>query len=174
MCFPRSIPDCYRRLGLEPNASLDRVKKAYHQLALQHHPDVVPVSQRQTAEKNFKQLSQAYNHIVQGDLIQPTQGRRHADWSRTGIHHQTGPPGRVARALSPWAIALFFSVPVMLAAVRINWSLQENEKWIKAHTGRQDGLLNPATNNFLSEDHQPKMKSSKTYSQICSSWSKWT
>jgi len=173
MCFPRSIHDCYRRLGLEPNASLDQVKKAYHQMALQHHPDVVPSSQRLTAEQNFKQLSQAYNHIIQGDLTHQAHGRRQADWSRTGIHHQTGPASRASRGLSPLAIALFFSVPVTLAALRISWSLQDNEVWIKAHTGREHGLINPVTNSFLSEHHQPKMKRSKTYSQLCSILGWW-
>jgi curved DNA-binding protein CbpA len=43
---PQSIPDCYERLGLHPDATLEQVKKAYHQLALLRHPDVVLASQR--------------------------------------------------------------------------------------------------------------------------------
>mmetsp|Transcript_1995 Transcript_1995/g.3424 ORF Transcript_1995/g.3424 Transcript_1995/m.3424 type:complete len:181 (-) Transcript_1995:342-884(-) len=175
---PQSIPDCYERLGLHPDATLEQVKKAYHQLALLRHPDVVPASQRTAAERDFKQISDAYSRITQGPDPHTQYGRRHtdhrrhADWSRTGLH--TGPPSRAAKSLSPWALALFFSVPVVVTAVKLHLSLSENRAWIKTNTGRADGLLNPATNNFIAEDHLPKVKSSKTYTQLRSPWSWWS
>lgn len=51
--------DYYKILGLEKNASLDDIKKAYRKLALQYHPDRNP-SDKKKAEEQFKKISEAY------------------------------------------------------------------------------------------------------------------
>ncbi|XP_007480677.1 sterile alpha motif domain-containing protein 13 isoform X1 [Monodelphis domestica] len=49
----------YKVLGVPRNASPADIKKAYHQLALQVHPDKNPEN-REAAEKKFKQVAEAY------------------------------------------------------------------------------------------------------------------
>lgn len=49
----------YQVLGVQSSASLEDIKKAYRKLALRWHPDKNP-SNREEAEKKFKQVSEAY------------------------------------------------------------------------------------------------------------------
>src|SRR6266849_6718138 len=50
--------DYYEVLGLQRNASLDDIKKAYRKMALKHHPDKNPGDPR--AEEKFKEAAEAY------------------------------------------------------------------------------------------------------------------
>ena len=52
--------DYYEILSINKNASLDEIKKAYRNLALQHHPDRVPQEKKKEAEEKFKDISEAY------------------------------------------------------------------------------------------------------------------
>ncbi|KAM8788758.1 dnaJ homolog subfamily B member 6-like [Rhynchonycteris naso] len=49
----------YKVLGVPHNASSSDIKKAYHQLALQLHPDKNPEN-KEAAEEKFKQVAEAY------------------------------------------------------------------------------------------------------------------
>jgi len=49
--------DYYAALGIERDADLDQIKKAYRKLARQHHPDV---SKAADAEARFKDAAEAY------------------------------------------------------------------------------------------------------------------
>lgn len=51
----------YEVLGLSPNASEKEVKSAYRKLAKQYHPDV---NKEPDAEAKFKEISQAYEDII--------------------------------------------------------------------------------------------------------------
>jgi len=50
--------DYYEVLGVQKNASLDEVKKAYRKLAIQFHPDKNPGDKQ--AEEKFKEATEAY------------------------------------------------------------------------------------------------------------------
>nr|XP_020650687.1 sterile alpha motif domain-containing protein 13 isoform X2 [Pogona vitticeps] len=49
----------YEVLGVTKHASADKIKKAYHQLALKVHPDKNPEN-REAAAKKFQKISKAY------------------------------------------------------------------------------------------------------------------
>jgi molecular chaperone DnaJ len=52
--------DYYEILGVSKSASLEEIKKAYRNLALQHHPDRVAADKKKEAEEKFKEISEAY------------------------------------------------------------------------------------------------------------------
>lgn len=55
--------DYYEILGVSRNASKEEIKKAYRKLARQYHPDVSK-EDRRTAEEKFKEISEAYEVLV--------------------------------------------------------------------------------------------------------------
>jgi len=55
------IEDHYSRLGLNPGASKEEVKKAYRKLALKFHPDRNP--NKTGADEAFKNISESYQFI---------------------------------------------------------------------------------------------------------------
>lgn len=50
--------DWYLVLGVEPEADLSQIRKAYHKLALQHHPDRNKGSKE--SEALFREAAKAY------------------------------------------------------------------------------------------------------------------
>ena len=61
-------------LGVPANATLRDIKRAYHSLALQFHPDRVPGYQKKEAEEKFKEIVEAYQALY--NLKSHEQGRR--------------------------------------------------------------------------------------------------
>jgi len=58
--------DYYEVLGIDKGASSDEIKKAYRKLARQYHPDVTQ-EDREVAEEKFKEVSEAYEVLVDDD-----------------------------------------------------------------------------------------------------------
>ena len=56
--------DYYEVLGIAKGASADEIKKAYRNLALKYHPDRVHVDKKKEAEEKFKEMSEAYEVLV--------------------------------------------------------------------------------------------------------------
>ncbi|PYH44873.1 DnaJ domain protein [Aspergillus saccharolyticus JOP 1030-1] len=52
--------DLYEILGVSNDATADQIKSAYRKQALKHHPDKVPVEERDEANKKFQQIAFAY------------------------------------------------------------------------------------------------------------------
>ena len=55
------MPTPYQVLGIPENSSVDDAKKAYRKLAKEFHPDV---NKDANAEEKFKEISQAYEDIL--------------------------------------------------------------------------------------------------------------
>lgn len=66
------MTDHYQTLGLQPNATVDQIKKAYRSLAMKHHPD------RGGDQAKFKDISVAY------DTLSDQNKRAEYDQMRTG------------------------------------------------------------------------------------------
>ena len=57
--------DYYEVLGLDKSADADAIKRAYRQLAKKYHPDLNPGDAE--AEKNFKEVNEAYSILSDAD-----------------------------------------------------------------------------------------------------------
>jgi len=80
------VKDYYRVLGVARNASQDEIKKAFRQLALQHHPDRNPQNEKE-AEERFKEINEAYE--VLGDEAR----RQRYEYVITFSSYAQGPVG---------------------------------------------------------------------------------
>ncbi|MBU0605719.1 MAG: molecular chaperone DnaJ [Candidatus Omnitrophica bacterium] len=56
--------DYYEVLGLSKTANTEDIKKAYRNLALKYHPDRVTPDKKKEAEEKFKEMSEAYEVLV--------------------------------------------------------------------------------------------------------------
>ncbi|KAF2718922.1 DnaJ-domain-containing protein [Polychaeton citri CBS 116435] len=59
--------DLYEVLNITRDATKAEVKKAYHKAALSSHPDKVPDDQRAEAEVKFKEVSRAYEILIEDE-----------------------------------------------------------------------------------------------------------
>ncbi len=72
--------DYYEVLGLNRNTTADDVKKAYRNLALKYHPDRVPADKKKEAEEKFKEISEAYEV-----LIEPQKRANYDQYGHAGV-----------------------------------------------------------------------------------------
>jgi molecular chaperone DnaJ len=87
-----STKDYYQVLGVNKTASQAEIKKAYHKLAMQYHPD--RNSQDQQAEKKFKEISSAY------DVLKDEQKRAAYDRFGHEAFHNSGAASSAGRQAS--------------------------------------------------------------------------
>jgi hypothetical protein len=59
-----SLSKYYRMLHINKNASLEEVKKAYHNMAKKNHPDLFPENQRHIQQLKMMSINEAYMSII--------------------------------------------------------------------------------------------------------------
>ena len=69
--------DYYNILGVEKNASVAEIKKAYRKLARKHHPDVNPSDKQ--SEKKFKEINEA-NEVLSNSENRKKYDKYGKDW----------------------------------------------------------------------------------------------
>lgn len=61
----------YEVLGIKEGAGLKEVKKAYHQLVRQNHPDLFPEEKKELQELKMIEINEAYARITERLKLQP-------------------------------------------------------------------------------------------------------
>ena len=92
----REEPDYYRILGVGRDASLDKIKQAYHRLAARVHPDAHPDDP--DAEACLRSLNQAY-----ALLKDPARRARYDRWGVSGPPAWRSPGSTAPRS---WMVAV--------------------------------------------------------------------
>lgn len=90
------LRECYRILEVEPDASLDEVKRAYRELVKVWHPDRFfhDLKLQQKAQEKLKQINAAYERICAGGPMSQATGSNTPSGSGTATQRKSAPPPR--------------------------------------------------------------------------------
>lgn len=80
--------DYYEILGISRDATPDQIKDAYKNLARKYHPDMNQDKDKKAAEEKFKEISEAYEV-----LIDPQKKQLYDQYGHQGVDSQFGPGG---------------------------------------------------------------------------------
>ncbi len=83
--------DYYDVLGISKSATDDQIKQAYRKLAREHHPDMVKDSDKDGAEKRFKEINEAYQILSDPQKRKMYDQYGHAGTQGAGFGGQQGP-----------------------------------------------------------------------------------
>ena len=75
--------DYYEALGVAKGATADEIKKAYRNMALKFHPDRVVPDKKKEAEERFKEISEAYEV-----LMDPQKKNTYDQYGHAGVDPQ--------------------------------------------------------------------------------------
>ncbi|MEM7387777.1 MAG: DnaJ C-terminal domain-containing protein [Verrucomicrobiota bacterium] len=92
--------DYYEILGVPRNASEERIRQAFRQLARVHHPDVAAEADKEKAEERFKEINEAYEVLSDSDK-RAKYDRLGPDWQHMGDFHHHGGPGNAGPGFGP-------------------------------------------------------------------------
>ncbi len=79
----------YDILNVSPNSTKEEIKKAFHQLSLQYHPDLTK-SKSTTNNELFKQISSAYS-VLSNDIQRQKYDLELDEWTKFGQHRRRSP-----------------------------------------------------------------------------------
>lgn len=85
------LKDFYAVLGVPRNATVEQIKERFLQLAREKHPDRFSGADKQRAELEFQEITQAFNLLSHADR------RRQHDLELTRPSQQRADPGETAR-----------------------------------------------------------------------------
>lgn len=86
--------DYYKILGLDKNAGVDDIKKAYRKLARKHHPDLNPNDK--DAKKRFQQINEA-NEV----LSDPVKRKKYDEYGKDWKHAEEFEKARQSQSRAP-------------------------------------------------------------------------
>src|SRR5258706_14458154 len=78
------IKDYYEVLGVPRTASVDEIKKAYHLLAREHHPDLHSGKDKDRHTREMQRVNEAYEVL--------SDKEKRAKYDRFGEYWKEGPP----------------------------------------------------------------------------------
>jgi molecular chaperone DnaJ len=82
MTIMPTMPECYRILGISPQAGIDEVKRRFRLLALKFHPDRNPRNPKAAAR--FREVAEAYGAICNRRSQRPTPPVDHQEQTSQG------------------------------------------------------------------------------------------
>lgn len=86
-----NVKDYYEILGVGRNADDTEIKKAYRNLAREHHPDMVGESDKKVAEQRFKEINEAYQVLSDPEKKRMYDKFGHASNSSAGTSGNESP-----------------------------------------------------------------------------------
>lgn len=99
--FSMAYKDPYSVLGLNPGATLEQIKAAYHELAKKYHPDQYSdANARELAEDKMTEINSAYDELTQGNVYTNSNagnssnnpwGQNRGPWQQNPYSQNQGP-----------------------------------------------------------------------------------
>ncbi len=103
----------FQILGIEPGATMEEIKRAYHRCAKKAHPDLAPESKKDQAAREMMRINKAYMALTALSLTGAgagagTAAREGAAGAKAAA---AAAPGAGAAADSPWGSAAWSQAP---------------------------------------------------------------